>query len=56
MTNDDCYVCDRCGDEYFFENSYDQTQWPSGEIEYFINGWHGLCDGQEMCDKCWDAY
>lgn len=36
MTNDDCYVCDRCGDEYFFENSYDQTQWPSGEIEYFI--------------------
>jgi len=51
----DSYMCDRCGDEYFFVDAYDEWK-ENGVTVYAISGWHGVCDGQEMCDNCWDAY
>lgn len=48
-------MCDRCGDEYFFVDAYDEWK-ENGVTVYAISGWHGACDGQEMCDNCWDAY
>lgn len=53
---DDHYTCDRCGDEYYFSNAYDQHINAYGEMVYLINGWYGNCDGQMMCDRCWDSY
>ena len=53
---EDYYTCDRCGDEYYFIDAYDEYTGRSGEKTYLINGWHGEYDGQMMCDGCWDAY
>ena len=56
MTNEDSYECDRCGDIYLFDDAYDSYKTNDGELIYLIHGWYGGYDGQDMCERCWDAY
>jgi hypothetical protein len=61
MQTEDSYICDCCGEEYFFSNAYEYV--PARlflgiqQQEYYaIDGWHGGYDGQDMCSNCWDSY
>lgn len=56
MTEQDSYICEICGDEFYFSDAYDEYIDKNNFKVYLINGWHGSCDGQEMCDSCWDSY
>lgn len=50
------YQCDRCGDVYNHEDTYNIWVGKDGSINFLIHGWYGIYDGQEMCDNCWDSY
>lgn len=56
MTHEDCYECDRCGETYSFIDAYDQYTNKAGFVVYIIHNWYGECDGQDMCENCWDDY
>lgn len=57
MVTEDSYVCDICGSEYYFSNSYESfIHSLTGDTMYLIFGWYGEYDGYDMCNNCWDNY